>query len=362
MIPIYKPYLPKESLNYAHKAIDSTWVSSHGYYLDRAREKLQQYWETPYVILTNNGTAANHMMAYAMSQVYSSRMNLICPNNVYVAAWNPFLLEKYKLYPKDANIETWNIDLSKYEDHWSSLFLVVHNLGNIINVPELKKLYPEIPIIEDNCEGFGGFYNGLKTGTASECATVSFYGNKNITSGEGGAFYTKDETIYEHALGFWGQGQREIRFLHTQRGYNYRMTNVEAAILLGQIERMGEIFELKEKVFEYYRDEFSKRDYAVLQKDEPNTINANWMFGIRIPGIKYSYIKYFLNIKEIDIRPMFYPITHHFHLVNVSCKKDVAQLLSNECFILPSYPELTREDQDYIIRSVDEYVRENNIL
>ena len=158
MIPVYRPYLPKGSLNYAHDALDSTWISSKGPYLNKAKDMLSRIYETDFIVLTNNGTASNHIMARIIKLKYPDKHNLIVPNNVYVAAWNPFVTEEFTLWPKDANIDTWNIDLSDYQPHRTNLLLVVHNLGNIINVPLLKEKFPDTPIIEDNCEGFGGMY------------------------------------------------------------------------------------------------------------------------------------------------------------------------------------------------------------
>ena len=212
MIPVYKPYLPEGSLSYAHDALDSGWLSQ-GPYLTKLRERLAEMWGTNYIVLTNSGTAANHMIARTMSLKYEWRTNLVVPNNVYVAAWNPFLLEGFSLHPQDASLDTWNMELD-YMEHRTNMILAVHNLGNVINVPELKRRYPNTPIIEDNCEGFGGSYEGQPTGTASECFSVSFYGNKNITSGEGGAFVTYDPDIFEYAYRFHGQGQSRKKFIH----------------------------------------------------------------------------------------------------------------------------------------------------
>lgn len=370
MIPVYKPYLPPSSLQYAHEALDSTWISSQGKYLPMVTEKLQNILHTPYVIPLNNGTSACHLVAKALYKKCPpsvDKKKIIVPNNVYVAAWNAFLFDKnYQLIPVDANLETWNVDLSKLEEaivqYPDADVLIVHNIGNVINVPRLQSKFPNTHFVEDNCEGFLGGYGGLVTGQASFAASVSFFGNKNITSGEGGAFVTNFEDTYEYVKCIQGQGQSSTRFVHKELGYNYRMTNVQAAILYGQLECLQDILSLKKQIFDTYRLAFQDRDDVRIQINEENTANSNWMFGVRIPGqSSYENAEAYFNAHSIEIRPMFYSIFSHDHLKDnvdvlpTDCM--VADLLHQECFILPSYPELTSEEQQYIINTVNEYVR-----
>ena len=157
MIPIYKPYLPKYSLDYAHDALNSTWVSSRGKYVQMAQERLQELLQVPYILLVNNGTSACHLMSKALYYAHPAKgkKKIIVPNNVYVAAWNAFLFDdNYTLIPVDANIDTWNIDLEKLDiaikGNPDAAELIVHNIGNIINVPALQKKYPTVNFIEDN--------------------------------------------------------------------------------------------------------------------------------------------------------------------------------------------------------------------
>jgi perosamine synthetase len=237
MIPVYKPYLPPSSLKYAHDALDSTWISSQGQYLSLVTQKLQDVLHTPYIIPLNNGTSACHLMAKALYRAYPpshGKKKIIVPNNVYVAAWNAFLFDSnYELIPVDANLDTWNIDMDKLETAITADpdadVLIVHNVGNVINVPRLQQKFPNVHFVEDNCEGFLGGYGGLATGCASFASAVSFFGNKNITSGEGGLFITNSEVAYDYAKCVQGQGQSKTRFIHKELGYNYRMTNVQAS-------------------------------------------------------------------------------------------------------------------------------------
>lgn len=333
-------------------------------------EKLKEVLRVPYVIPLNNGTSACHLVAKSLYRICApsvGKKRIIVPNNVYVAAWNAFLFDKeYELIPIDSDLDTWNFDLIKLDatigKYPEADVLIVHNIGNIINVPELQRKYPHVHFVEDNCEGFMGSYEDLPTGTACFASAASFFGNKNITSGEGGVFITNFEDTYEHAKCIQGQGQSSKRFVHNELGYNYRMTNIQAALLFGQLECLDEIWNLKRNVFETYRYAFQDREDIKLQTIPNKTTNANWMFGMRVPGqLSYDIAEAFFKQHGIEIRPMFYSINMHGHLNNnpnifgSDCTN--ADLLNKECFILPSYPELTSEEQQYIIKTVNEYVR-----
>jgi perosamine synthetase len=371
MIPVYKPYLPPDSLKYAHDALDSTWISSQGKYLPLVTERLQDLLHTPYVIPLNNGTSACHLMAKTLYKAHppenNTKRKIIVPNNVYVAAWNAFLFDqKYHLIPIDASLHTWNIDLDQLDaalkDYPDADVLIVHNIGNVINVPALKLKYPTTYFVEDNCEGFLGGYGGLATGRAGFASAISFFGNKNITSGEGGAFVTDSQEAYEYAKILQGQGQSSTRFIHQELGYNYRMTNIQAAILYGQLDYLQQILAMKRDIFNTYRNAFKDRDEVRIQINEDNTANSNWMFGIRVIGQNaYSDAESFFAARGIEIRPMFYSIYNHSHLaenpnVDGGTVCTVADLLNKECFILPSFPELTSEEQTYIINAANEYI------
>lgn len=364
MIPIYKPFLPKNSLKYAHDALDSTWLSSQGKYIQIVTDKLQELLNVKYVLPVNNGTSACHLLSKSLTNKFHKN-KIIVPDNVYVAAWNAFIFDSnYKLLSIGSDIDTWNFDLLELDKminlHPDAAVLIVHNVGNVINVPELQQKYPNTIFVEDNCEGFLGKYNGIQTGTASIASAVSFFGNKNITSGEGGAFITNDEDLYLYSKCIHAQGQSTKKFIHNELGYNYRITNIQAAILLGQIEVLPEIMNRKQEVFQTYRNFVKNHENILSQFINDNTDHSNWMFGVRVKNTKYEIAEAFFKKCNIEIRPMFYPIYAHQHLIkntDVSWNKNInTELLNNECFILPSYPELTNDEQSYILSSLENYL------
>lgn len=363
MIPIYKPYFTEQNLKYAHDAINSGWVSSQGEYLDLAKNKLKDLLDTKRVILTSNGTTATHLLALALKYKYPHIKKIIVPNNVYVAAWNSFLFDKeYELVPIDADLETWNFDLDKLESviDETSAVLIVHNIGNIINVPKLKERFPNTVFLEDNCEGFLGKYDNKYTGTESFASSVSFFGNKTLTSGEGGAFITNDDDVFEYINKVKSQGQSNEKFIHDVLGYNYRMTNVQAAILYGQLESLDEIKEKKHRIFQQYRSLFDNNNDISLQKIDKDTIHSEWMFGMRFnhftPEMKKELELHLFHI-GIDTRPMFYEMNRHDYLKDIKNEDKIAKQLNEQCIILPSFPQLTESQVDYIGNKILKFIK-----
>jgi perosamine synthetase len=257
------------------------------------------------------------------------------------------------------NLDTWNIETN--ENYIESLdknaaVLIVHNLGNIINVPRLKKIRPDIIFVEDNCEGLFGKYNGIYSGTSDDilCSSVSFYGNKIITTGEGGAFLTNHQDIYEHIKKVYSQGMSNIRYLHDVHAYNYRMTNIQAAFLYDQLNDIDNILSNKKQIFENYESLLQPLiscGKIVLFKKEDNTENSHWIFAIRIIGNNKSIEETteFFKIHNVDIRPFFYPINKHGHLTNIENNDEISILLNKEVIMIPSSPTITIDEQKQVV-------------
>lgn len=363
MIPIYQPYFNQENLSHAHKAIDSGWVSSQGEYLDLSKNKLKELLGCKRLILTNNGTTATHLMALALKYKYPHINKIIVPNNVYVAAWNSFLFDKnYELIPIDSDLDTWNFDTSKLDEliDGNTAILVVHNIGNVVDVPKLKLKLPHAVILEDNCEGFLGKYGQSYTGTESFASSISFYGNKTITSGEGGAFITGDDDVFEYINRVKSQGQSSTKFIHDILGYNYRMTNIQAAILYGQLECLDEIKDKKHKIFNHYKSIFENIEGISFQKIEPGTQHSEWMFGLRFNRLSLQQkkdLELHLFQAGIDTRPMFYEMKQHKYMSSIPNQDTNSVAISQQCIILPSFPQLTDGQIDFIGSKIIKHIR-----
>ena len=355
-IKIYEPYLNDEILKYAHDALNSSWISSNGKYLDLVSEKLKIINNRKHVILCSNGTTATHLMALGLNFKYPKIKNIIVPNNVFVAAWNSFLVNPiYNLIPIDSDIKTWNFDLYELDKAISekspddTAILLVHNIGNIINLIKLKEKYPNWIFLEDNCEGFLGSYEGMPSGSKSFLSSVSFFGNKIITSGEGGAIFIDDDDTYEYLNSVKSQGLTKTKFLFDKLGYNYRMTNIEAAILYGQLEILEEIIEKKRQIVNLYKENLIGFKFQTV---EINTKHSNWMVGIDLENKINSHILIHKLENYIETRPMFPVIDSHKHLSNLNNKNNNSNYLYNNVIILPSHLKLNEETIAYISKKI----------
>jgi perosamine synthetase len=358
-IPVYQAHVPPESIAYANDAVSSGRLS-RGRYNKIASERLQELIGVRHVLLTNTGTAATHLVAAALGQRNVS--SVIMPDNVYVAAWNAFRYDgsPFEIEVIPSNIDTWNFDHGLLSDAVSSdqkaAICVVHNLGNVVNVPSLQRKLPNTHIVEDACEGFLGSYEGRPVGSAALASSISFFGNKNVTCGEGGAFLTNDTDLFEYAERLHGQGVTSQRFVHDILGHNYRMPNVQAAILCGQLENLDSIVESKARVFGMYESRLKDRPGVVLQKTDAGTQGSNWMFGVRVLGGTYQDIEKHFDKNGIEVRPMFCPISWHKHL-GFEQRETPSTLLRKECVVLPSYPQLESDDINRIVGVLDDYTR-----
>lgn len=343
---LYIPYLPQRSIEYAKNALDSGWISWIGEYTDKASDLLAKYSDSKYAILVNNGTSATHLTTITLKEFFPEIKNIIVPSACYVAVYNSIIYEgKWNGICADLNEDTWNFELGEIPDN--TAIMAVHNLGNIINIPKLKEKY-NCPIIEDNCEGFFGSHDGHASGSKSICSSLSFFGNKNITTGEGGAFITSDDSIFEFITKTKGQGQSDQRYIHDVLGYNYRMTNIQAALLLGQLEEYDYIKTKKQNLFNRYKANLKNASMISMQKTEKGCEHSNWMFAIRLHGLKnYKEAEIFFSEHGIETRPMFYSYDKHPH-VNFKGSKKISDKIQKEIVLLPSHIHLTNSDIDYI--------------
>jgi len=385
-INIYNPNIAAYTKS-AINAIESGWISNHGKYIGLATEKLKEIMKCKHAILMANGTCATHCLFIALKHAHPAITKIYVPNNAYVAAWNASLMEysECQLSVMRMDASTWNICTD--EDYIATLepnsaMLIVHNVGNVINVPRLKRLRPDIVFVEDNCEGFLGKYGDpfhgdtppqySGTSDATLCASVSFYGNKIITTGEGGAFFTNDDAVYEHISRVYSQGMSAKRYVHEVHAYNYRMTNVQAAFLYDQLCDLDAIIAQKTQVFETYVALLNEHDLirsgrVRLYEKEAGTQSTHWIFALRIVGNTKTVDQTaaFFDANGIDVRPFFYPIHAHAHLSGLHGDNDadnaVSVRMNQEIIMVPSSPGMTLDEQRRVIDAVYTFIYANDI-
>lgn len=387
-IPMYEPYITDKHTSVI-TALQSGWVSSQGVFLDKARDlfrtklgeipKASENYlgvtavrkDIPNVLLVANGTCATHCLFLALKYKYPEVKKIYCPNSVYVAVWNAALYE----YPIDCievgktNESTWNLDLDWLIENAEegSAIVIVHNVGNIFDVDRLSNARSDLVILEDACEGLFGAYSNpdynmprISAGTSSNtlCTAISFFANKTITSGEGGAVLVHDPDVYNYLKRVCNQGVTDRRYIHDILAYNYRMTNLQAALLYDQLNDLSTILRLKNDVFNRYALNLAGVKNVTTFVAEEGTTPGNWMVAYRFLGnSSFENTKAFFDNYGIDIRPFFYPIHSHKHLIGVKTQTDdfVPELLQREIIMFPSSPLLSSYEIDEICKRIKEY-------
>lgn len=365
MIPVYKPYIAKYKTS-AIAAIDSEWISNHGIYVDLASHRLKEILGVKHCILMNNGTSATHALIRAIKFKHPEVNKIYVPNNVFIAPINCALLEFDVSQMEIMRTDPTTLNICVDTEYIRSLapnsaVLIVHNLGNIVNVPRLKAIRPDLIFVEDNCEGLFGKYNNIYSGTspASLCSAISFYGNKSITTGEGGAFLTNDDKLYRYMKVYYSHGMSDVRYIHNVLGTNYRMTNVQAGLLYDQLNDIEHILSLKKEIVDRYvsrLDSLHRANKVKYLATEDATSPSGWMFCLLIPGVNYAQLENYLLEKQVQVRPFFYSLNHHAHLVDLPCHDSSEPAIAKYGVMLPSYPGLTADEQTYIVKCIEEFL------
>ena len=222
--------------------LDSSWISSKGKYINLFEENLANYVGVKHAASVSNGTVALHLALLALG--ISAGDEVIVPTLTYIASVNAIVYTGATPVFVDSLSDSWQVDpadIRRKITNRTKAILCVHLYGHPCDMDSLLPIAREndLFVVEDCAESLGSLYKGKHTGSFGDIATFSFYGNKTITTGEGGMVVTNDETLYDRCMHFKGQGLAKHRqYWHDVIGYNYRMTNICAAIGLAQIERI----------------------------------------------------------------------------------------------------------------------------
>ena len=239
--------------------------------------------------------------------------------------------------------------------------MAVHIYGNPCQMDELQKICKKhnLYLIEDAAEALGAKFNDRYIGSFGDIATFSFFGNKTITTGEGGMVVTKTKKLLDRVNYLKNQAVSKKRvYWHDELGYNYRMTNLCAAIGCAQLEEITKILDRKKRIFNLYSQEIDQ-EFISFQHTNTNNINSFWMIPILIKtkNLAFRLIDH-LCICNIDSRPLFFPVTQMPVFKNKK-KYPVSSLLNKHGLYLPSFPDLTDAEVIKIAYSINSFFKVN---
>lgn len=363
-IPVSEPTIGEKEIEYVLQAVKSGWVSSLGEFITRFEQEFAAYIGTKYALTTSNGTTALHLALVSLG--IKEGDEVIVPDLTFIATANAVAYTGAKPVFADIDPETWCIDpedVRKKITNKTKAIIPVHLYGHPADMDRIVEIANEygLYIIEDCAEAHGAEYKGKKVGSIGTCGVFSFYGNKIITTGEGGIITTNDEKLYEKAKYLRDHAMsKEKRYWHTEIGYNYRMTNIQAALGLAQLERIDEIIEKKRKIFEWYKERLGGIEGIRLNPEKEWAKNVFWMVCFvneNFDELKRDEFIKKLKEKGIDTRPFFYPCSIMPMYKVDGFINPVSYEIYKKGINLPSSYSLTAEDVDYTCRKILEFIR-----
>jgi perosamine synthetase len=365
MIPIYEPDLSSIERKYLLEAIDSGWISSQGSFIEEFERAFAQRFEMQYGVSTSNCTSALHLSLVALG--IGAGDEVICPDLTFIAPANMVALTGAIPVLVDVEADTWNLSPESTRlaiTERTKAIIVVHSYGHAASMEELQSLAAqhEIPVIEDNAESPGGCYKDKILGSFGKVSCFSFYANKILTTGEGGMVLTDDEELYYKLRELRDHGMsRHKRYLHVALGFNYRMTNMQAAIGMAQLERFETILEKRQSQEEFYNRMLSGNDSYSIRPQQPWSQSVHWMMTVQlnISGVRDALLDR-LKEKGVDCRQMIYPVheAQHFKQHYDDRAYPVSKQVSHNSLHLPSSTQLTEEQIEWITGTFQELLKE----
>ncbi len=358
-IPVYEPSLSGNERKYVLDCLDSNWISSKGDYINRFEKSFSEKIGVKYSASVCNGTAALHLSMLALG--IGPGDEVLVPTLTYVASVNAIKYVGAIPVFVDSDPLTWQIDchdIKKKLGGKTKAILVVHLYGHpcdmdqIVDISKIHDLY----VIEDCAEAFGSYYKGKHVGGFGDIATFSFFGNKTITTGEGGMVVTNDKTLHARTMRYKGQGLAEHRqYWHDLIGYNYRMTNICAAIGLAQMEQCDSFLVDKRRVYDWYRANLIDLPLRVFG-EVGSVVSSFWMVNILLDDYTLrDELRDYLELHEIETRPLFFPV-HTMPIYGDRFQRHpVAEDIASRGISLPSFPALREKDMQYICNNIKAY-------
>lgn len=367
-ISIANPVFKGNEKKYLNECIDTGWVSANGKFIDEFEKKFAEFVGSKYALSCANGTVSLHLIMLALG--IKEGDEVIMPTLTYIATANSVKYCGATPIFVDCLEDTFNMDPKDIENkitEKTKAIMPVHLYGlsaDMDPILEIAKKY-NLVVIEDAAEAHGAKYKGKTVGSIGHVGSFSFFGNKIITCGEGGMVTTDDEELYNKMKALKAQGvDPNKRYWHNMVAYNYRMTNMQAAVGLGQLECIDWHLKERKRVAELYKKYFSGHsDYVRMQATPDNCEHVFWMNNIVLSDkVKMSRDDVMQEMEtkyDVEMRPFFYPMHIMPPYYDESVKCPVSESISERGISLPSHALLTEEDVKYICESMVSIITRN---
>lgn len=354
-----KPSITEREVSYATDAAANGWGDRCYEYIQKFEDAFRVHLGVKYAIATSSCTGAMHLGLAGLG--IGAGDEVIVPDINWIASVAPVTYLSAKPVLVDVDADSWCIDSDRVEaaiTPKTRAISAVHLYGNLSNMDCLLDIgrRHRIPVIEDAAEALGSIWHGKRAGSMGNFGVFSFHGSKTITTGEGGMFVTNDEHLYEKVLTLSNHGRSKHQakqFWPDMIGYKYKMSNVQAAIGLAQVERISDLIERKRAIFKLYQAELE--DLPLKMNPEPvGTVNGYWMPTVVLsPQSKISRDSVLADFKSnnIDARVFFWPLSQ-LGLIESVASNPVSEAIYVNAINLPSYHDMTEEDIFRVCRIV----------
>lgn len=351
-LAVYQPDLSGNEKKYVNECLDTNWISSRGKFVGEFEKKFSEYVGSKHAIAVSNGTVALHLALSAMG--IHEGDEVIVPTFTYIASVNAIMYVNATPVFVDSLEETWEVDPEAIEAKITSrtkAIMVVHLYGHPCDMEKICEIANKhnLLIIEDCAEAFGAKIGNRNVGTFGDIAAYSFFANKTITCGEGGMVITNNDSLYEKANHLKNQGVSPHRqYWHDVVGFNYRMTNICAAIGLAQLEQADRFISQKRQIAMWYQ-KYLKDIPVVFHKESKGMNHSFWMCSILVPQKEQrDELRQLLEKAGVETRPLFYPAHIMPMYAHYYGNYPIAEDLGARGMNLPSYPALKEIEIKYI--------------
>jgi perosamine synthetase len=359
LIPISQPSVSEMEISHVTDAVKSGWVSSLGPYIESFERSFAEYCGTKYALTVSNGTTGLHLALLAVGVRPCDEV--IIPDLTFIATANAVTYTGAQPVMVDIDPETLCLDPEAVEraiTPRTRAIIPVHLYGHPAAMDDINTIASknDLAVIEDAAEAHGAEYKGRRVGSLGRCGVFSFYGNKIITTGEGGMITTDDEVLCQTAKRLRDHAMHPIkRYWHGEIGYNYRMTNLQAALGVAQLKRIGEFSRRRREIMEWYRAGLGHRAELRLNCEATWAANAYWMVCLEVDGMNEASrqsLMASLRARGVDSRPYFYPVSDM--PMYPTADTPIAHHVSPRGINLPTFVDLSREKVDYICATVEQ--------
>lgn len=350
-IPVYRPDLSGNEGRYVMDCLNSTWISSIGTYINKFEEAVGKVTGSPHAISVCNGTVALHLALHCLD--IGPGAEVIVPSFTYIASVNTIAQTGATPVFAESRAADWLLDPADVERRITPrtrAIMPVHLYGASCDMAALMDIARrhDLKVVEDCAEALGTTINGQHVGTFGDIGTFSFFGNKTVTTGEGGLVIAGDAALAARLRMTKGQGQSLTRrYWHEVLGFNYRMTNIAAAIGTAQMERLPQILERKHEIAEAYRRLLVNAP-VTFQVRQGGVTGSDWLVSLLLPpGTDRDRLMADMEAQNIETRPVFF-CAHQMPMYASDEQFPVAQDIAARGLSLPSYPLLTDEDVERV--------------